>query len=144
MILEAEDTRSTPPKELPSERFTSLIELNRIEYLINSSRTYLTSTLDKLKAEGLQIFGFGASHSTGILVHTLGLANYIDFLVDHNTDKHGCYMPGTRLQVVDTQKIFNSSSTKVAIILAWQYYDQIRDYLLDNGFSGTIIKPILP
>ena len=143
VILEVDTCTKIPPN-LPPERFTSLLELYRIEYLINSSRAYLTSTLDTLKAEGLQVVGFGASHSTGILVHTLGLETYIDFLVDQNIDKHGFYMPGTSLQVFDTQSIFKSSSNKVAIILAWQYYDQIRTFLLENGFKGTIIRPILP
>ena len=67
----------------------------------------------------------------------------MDFLVDENEAKHGLYMPGTSLEVHKTEKLYNSENS-VALILAWQYFDLIREKLIKNKFKGIIVRPILP
>ena len=97
----------------------------------------------ELREKGYKIAGYGASHSTGILVHEFELSSQIDFLFDENNLKFGRYMPGTRLIVEDAKNIYLKKNIAV-IILAWQYFDKIREKLLENGFKGPIIKPVLP
>jgi len=125
-----------------NERFCNERELNGLYALIDSSRLYLQEFLNHAKQQNKKIIGYGASHSTGILVHTLSLFKYLDYLVDDNKLKHGCYMPGTDLVVKPSDQ--NINSCDVIVILAWQYFDQIRHRLLSLGFQGEIIKPILP
>ena len=90
-----------------------------------------------------KIIGYGASHSTGILVHHMAISKYLDYLVDENKVKVNKYMPGTDLKVFDAAKIEHDQKL-VIVVLAWQYYDQIRLKLINNNFPGIIIKPVLP
>tara|TARA_B100002019_G_scaffold180810_1_gene156113 strand:- start:4301 stop:5506 length:1206 start_codon:yes stop_codon:yes gene_type:complete len=125
------------------ERFSKAVELKGLEILIDSSRSHLKSNLDNLKNKKYKIIGFGASHSTGVLVKHFGLEKYLDYLVDENIDKHGLYMPGTSLQVKDCGVIYKEKNL-IILILAWQYFDLIREKLISNGFEGQILKPMLP
>jgi len=126
------------------ERFTSLYELNGLYELISASSNHLNATIDKLKTEGNIIAGYGASHSTGILVHHFQLASKLDFLVDENKKKQGLFMPGTDLLVYRPECINLHNKSFVVVVLAWQYFEQIRRKLIRSGFTGMIIKPVLP
>ena len=57
-------------------------------------QVHLENILNNYKRKNYKIIGYGASHSTGILVCNLDLTKYLDFLVDENKTKHGLYMPG--------------------------------------------------
>lgn len=130
-------------KSLNFERFSTKDEIKGLEFLLKASKMHLENTLNNLKSKNYKIIGYGASHSTGILVSNLGVAKYLDFLVDENKDKHGLYMPGSVLKVHKTDDLYNSQNS-VALILAWQYFDLIREKLINNNFKGIIIRPILP
>ena len=93
---------------------------------------------------GYQIIGFGASHSTGMLVHMFKLEKYLAFLIDENKDKIGKYMPGTQL-IVKTSDDLKPDDKTIVIVLAWQYYEQIKTKLIRKGFAqDEILKPMLP
>ena len=97
-----------------------------------------------LKNQGYEIYGFGASHSTGILVHSFGIQNLLTSLYDDNVRKHGLFMPGTSLEVISPEKLSILSEHKSAIvILAWQYFDSIAARIRSLGYNGKIIKPVL-
>ena len=53
-------------------------------------------------------------------------------------------MPGTSLQVHPVSTLLNEDANVAVVILAWQYFDEIFRKLRDLGFSGEIIRPILP
>lgn len=126
-----------------NERFTSREELLGLDKLKKISKKFIMNRIIELREKGYKIAGYGASHSTGILVHEFELFSQIDFLFDENNLKFGRYMPGTRLIVEDAKSIYLKKNIAV-IILAWQYFDKIREKLLENGFKGPIIKPVLP
>ena len=77
------------------------------------------------------------------MVKHFDLEQYLDYLVDENTDKHGLFMPGTSLEVKDCSGLYRDKNV-VILVLAWQYFDLIREKLIRNGFKGQILKPILP
>ena len=122
------------------ERFTEYNEYNGLNTLINKSKEYLLQQITQLRKEGYKIIGYGASHSTGILVHHFELSDKLDWLVDENSNKLNKYMPGTKLEVREV----SYDTRYVYVILAWQYFNQIRTKLRNAGFEGRILKPILP
>ena len=139
------DISSTDYKQcdVPLERFITPSELINLYQLVSYSSQLLHKQLQTLKADGYSIVGYGASHSTGILVHHFGITDYIDYLVDENLDKLSMFMPGTQHKVQSPDIIY--SIGKVAIVvLAWQYFDQILSKLSDRGFKGPVLKPVLP
>ena len=127
------------------ERFTTAHELAGLYDLIQASSSHLFALLTKFRSEGFKIIAYGASHSTGILVHQFNLCHMIDVLVDENPNKHGLFMPGTSIKVFSPNIIYENLSDKfVVVVLAWQYFSVIRDKLLQHGVKSPIIKPVLP
>ena len=72
----------------------------------------------------MRVVGLGASHSTTTLTYHFGLANYIEYLVDDNVLKHGCFSPGLHIPVNPVDRLYQDN-IDVAIILAWQHKDTI-------------------
>ena len=125
------------------ERFCNSTENKGLFKLIELSSEHLRETLSKLKSEGKKIIGYGASHSTGILVHQFELQNLLDGLVDENPNKQMKFMPGTSLKVENPTDYLKKPDI-CFVVLAWQYYEQIAEKLNKRGFEGIIIKPVLP
>tara|TARA_Y100001968_G_scaffold333701_1_gene398488 strand:+ start:2564 stop:3757 length:1194 start_codon:yes stop_codon:yes gene_type:complete len=125
------------------ERFNTLEEFRGLSYLIKSSKHYLKQLIIDYRKRGYTIIGYGASHSTGTLVHSFEISKHIDFLVDENLNKQGKFMPGTSLQVNSVKKI-KECPKSIVVVLAWQYYDQIRNKLILDNYEGPIVKPVLP
>tara|TARA_B100000674_G_C37981726_1_gene982862 strand:+ start:34894 stop:36108 length:1215 start_codon:yes stop_codon:yes gene_type:complete len=138
---QSEITKSITPKY---ERFTCKSELSDLKCLINYSALRIKEKLDSYLEKGFEIIGYGASHSTGMLVHMFGLEPYLSYLVDENQDKVDKYMPGTSLIVQNSNDLKPSKQT-IVIVLAWQYYEQIKTKLINKGFSAdAVLKPMLP
>ena len=128
---------------IESERFCNQVENEGLFKLVELSAKHLKETIVKLRSDNFKIIGYGASHSTGILVHQFELQNLLDGLVDENPNKLSKYMPGTSLEVEKPSTYINRDKI-CFVILAWQYYDQILAKLRESGFQGQIIKPVLP
>ena len=125
------------------ERFKSIEDFKSLEALVIASKQRLSEQLNYYKSLGYLIVAFGASHSTGTLIHHFDIVKDVDYLIDENVLKHGKYMPGTKLKVHKPNEVLKNKNTAV-IVLAWQYYEQIASKLRMGGFSGPIIKPVIP
>jgi len=127
------------------EAFTDVESFSGFRKFISSSREHLHERLLEFKNKSFKIVGFGASHSTGILVHSFDIKDSLSYLIDDNQAKHGLYMPGTSLIVKSPNCLLSDCSTDrtVVVILAWQYYDIIVDRIRALGFTGPIISPVL-
>lgn len=101
---------------------------------IAEAKNQLLELLQKLKAEGKKIAGFGASHSTTTLIYHFDLAPFIDYLVDDNQRKHGTFSPGYHLPVYPSEKLASDCPDYV-LILGWQHQNSIiaKHQLAGNG-----------
>ena len=137
-------SKDCKPQSLPPEEFNTVTSFVRLRHQISASRSYINQYMALLQAQCYSVYGYGASHSTGILVHDFNLKDTFSGIVDDNCIKHGLYMPGTsyKVQPVDALLSADPSSTAV-VILAWQYYSHIYNKLRKAGFTGLIIKPTL-
>ena len=88
--------------------------LNRI----TSYKKKLHLRLSNLKKEGKQIAGYGASHSSTLLVHQFDLNKYLNFIVDDNEIKHYTFSPNFKIPVLPSKKIY-TEKIKNVILLAW-------------------------
>lgn len=87
----------------------------------------LNSMLSDMKAKGLKIAGYGASARGNTLITYFGIGTqYLDFLVDKNTLKHGLYSPNTRIPIKPTKAI-EEEKPDVLFVLAWNFFDEIRE-----------------
>lgn len=87
---------------------------------IEAAKAQFVALLDRLKAEGKTIAGYGASPTVTTLLNEFDLAKRIDFLVDDNPVKQNTFSPGHHLRVYPSDAIYEKQADAVAV-LAWNY-----------------------
>lgn len=126
----------------------NLSGINKIHYFkklkqrINSIGRNLVKILENYKKKNIKLIGYGASHSTTILIHEFRLNKYLKFILDDNPIKQGLYSPGFHIPVLNGNKIMNDFNS-VVIILAWQHQNKIIQRnikFLKQG--GKFISPL--
>jgi SAM-dependent methyltransferase len=86
----------------------------------------LRAMLDRLKAEGKTIAGYGASARGNTLLTYFGIGTqYLDFLVDKNPLKQGMVTPNTRIPIRPVEAI-EEERPDVLFMLAWNFFAEIR------------------
>lgn len=117
---------------------STFLELNEN---LSSKKSELIRYLDIQKRANKKIVGFGASHSTTTLIYEFGLAKYLDFIVDDNSQKHGTFSPGYNIPVLPSAAL-NNRDVDILVILAWQHQSAIMER--HNHFleKGTIAIPL--
>lgn len=126
-----------------------LIGLNKTETFknyvnqINCRRDELMSLLAGLKAKGKSIAGYGSPAKAVTLMYHFGLdKDIIDFIVEDNTLKQGCYTPGFRVPILSVDALYDRKPDYV-LILAWNFADPIiarhRQYA---GVQSRFIVPL--
>lgn len=101
--------------------------------------------LKSIKNKNMKLIGYGASHSTTILIHQFGLNKFLDFIVDDNKIKQGLFSPGFHIPVFKGEKIYENFKNSV-IVLAWQHQNKIikkNKKYLKNGGKFIIPLPYL-
>ena len=84
--------------------------LNELEYFkkfkkrIDKIGEKIIKTLKSIKKKNMKLIGYGASHSTTILIHQFGLNKFLDFIVDDNKIKQGLFSPGFHIPVLKEKK----------------------------------------
>lgn len=125
------------------------IRLDRPETLqaysarIDAVKAELTALLQKLKAEGKSIAGFGAPAKATTLMYHFGFGpDIIDFIADDSPLKQGLYSPGLHIPVVPSSEIYERNPDYL-VILAWNFAEPImakHAAFKENG--GHFIIPL--
>jgi SAM-dependent methyltransferase len=87
---------------------------------IRAARDQFVGLLDRLKAAGRTVAGYGASPTVTTLISQFELAGRIDFLVDDNPVKQHTLSPGHHIPVYPSEAIYDRGADVVAV-LAWNY-----------------------
>ena len=112
--------------------------VKRVDAIGSELRTMLAD----MKAKGLKIAGYGASARGNTLITYYGIGpQYLDFLVDKNTLKHGLYSPNTRIPIKPIEAI-ETEKPDVLFMLAWNFFDEIKEQ--QAGFLASGGKFLVP
>ncbi|HVF93168.1 MAG TPA: class I SAM-dependent methyltransferase [Sphingomonas sp.] len=104
----------------------------------------IRAMLDELKAQGLKIAGYGASARGNTLLTYFGIdGRYLDYLVDKNPLKQGLYSPNTRIPIKSLNALA-SEPPDVLLVLAWNFFDEIRSQQADFAARGGRFLVPLP
>ena len=127
-------------KLLKNEESHSISNLNRWKNFANQSINHKNKFLNIIK-NYKNIIGYGSSARSSTFLNFSGVNNNkIKYIVDNNPLKQNKYTSGTNIKIIDPS-IVKWKDEDTILILAWNFYDEIVDYLKENGFSGNIIKP---
>ncbi|HER27202.1 MAG TPA: methyltransferase domain-containing protein [Rhodospirillales bacterium] len=120
-----------------SERVADLSEAERANGLdkletfvafaehVRKSREELNAAIDKFRADGKTIVGYGAPAKGNTLLTFLGVGpDKIAYIADKSPLKQGRYTPGTHIPVVDPARLLEEQPDYV-LLLAWNFAEEI-------------------
>ena len=109
---------------------------------IERAKADTLAVLQKLKAEGKSVAGYGASATTTTLVYHFGMGGLIDYLVDDYPAKQGTFSPGLHLPVLPSEALYERRPAAV-VVMAWRYYEPImRRHQKYSAQGGKFIVPM--
>jgi hypothetical protein len=105
-------------------------------------RSILKGLID-LKSDGKTIAAYGAPAKGNTMLNYLGIGpDFIDFTVDRNPTKQGCFLPGSRIPVYSPDKI-TQTKPDYLLILPWNLKDEIMEQMAGiRNWGGQFIIPI--
>jgi hypothetical protein len=110
---------------------------------VSESKLALYDLIASLKKPGVRIYGIGAPSRASTLINYVGLDDSILDAVMEVTGSHklNCYMPGTRIPVLDEAKLY-ADQPEYALLLSWHIADELAVNLRKRGYKGTFIAPL--
>lgn len=141
IYIEHGDEPSDQVRELLDEE--ARLGLNSLNYFesfgqrVTALQDELVALLDRLRASGKTIAGYGAAAKGTTLLNASGVRpEHLDFIVDRNFHKHGQFMPGLKTPISETERLLSERPDYV-LLLAWNCKDEIiqqqSDYLAAGG-----------
>jgi hypothetical protein len=132
-------------KQLNREKLTVTTKKSFDEFARKTvlSKLALNSLLLNIKKSGGRIYGISAPSRASTLINYTGLDDkIIDFVVEiKGSYKIGNYVPGTRIPIMDEEKLFKDQP-EYALLLSWHIAEELIFNLSKKGFKGNFIIPL--
>jgi SAM-dependent methyltransferase len=141
IYVEKQESTSARVKEMlrteRSEKVDQIYYYRDFAIRVQTIRSGLRTLLQRLKNDGARIAAYGAAAKGSTLINYSGIGReFLDFVVDRNTHKHGMYMPGQRIPVMPPGALLDRRPDYV-LLLTWNFADEIleqqKEYRLGGG-----------
>jgi SAM-dependent methyltransferase len=148
MVQLAGASRRVEPSVASLIEFESNLGLYRPETFkffagkVDALKAQTLDLLRELKDQGKSIAGFGASITVTTLIYHFEIGEFLEYLVDDNPAKQGCFSPGRHLPVFSSDALYERKPDYV-VILAWRFFEPIvkkNHAFLKQG--GHFIVPV--
>ena len=105
---------------------------------VAATKTQLIDLLDRLKNEGKNIIGYGASGRGTTIMNYCGIdGKYLDYVVDDAPAKQGFFTPGTHVPIKPWEYVATTDFPDYIVLFAWAFTDEVvkkrQDYLKKGG-----------
>ena len=107
------------------------------------SKLDLLALLGSIRKQGGRVYGVGAPSRASTLINYTGLDDgVVDCVLEVSTShKLHKYIPGTRIPVVDEQKLY-VDQPEYALLFSWHIGKELAANLQKKGFRGKFIVPL--
>jgi D-mycarose 3-C-methyltransferase len=109
---------------------------------VRRKRETIRSLISDITEGDATVVGYGASAKGNIILNYCDIGSYqIDYIVDEMEAKQGKYSPGQSIPV-RSPNVFHEDQPEYTVLLAWNYWELIREKesnYLDSG--GTFVLP---
>jgi SAM-dependent methyltransferase len=114
------------------------------EFSINSiahAKALKASVEDQI-SRGRKLIGYGASARSSTLLNFCQInRKHLGCIADQNPLKHNQYTPGTDILILPPDEALASNPDTI-VLLAWNFQEEILNYLKKIGFHGEVIIPL--
>ena len=93
--------------------------LNFNQKKILKCRLKINNYFKKIKKSEFKIICFGTGHVMNIFIHSLKIKNFIDYAVDDNINKKNLYLPGTKINIKNSEIL--SKEKKFLCLMSLNY-----------------------
>lgn len=108
----------------------------------NQHRDTFVALLEEARNGGQKIIGYGASARSSTLLNFAKVGiDLLPLIADKNPLKQGKYTAGTHIPIVSPETALAGSPDTV-VILAWNFTNEIMEYLASLGYTGSYIIPL--
>lgn len=105
------------------------------------SREELISLVRDIYEKGESIAVVSTPAKGNTLLNYTGIGRYISFATDKSKLKQGRYTPGTQIKVYSDEHLIDMQPD-YALVLAWNFFDEIRENVKKAGYTGKFIHPL--
>ena len=103
---------------------------------VYSIRSNVRKNFTKLKNKYKKIIGYGSPAKATTALNFFGISKELDFVVEDNKLKHGKFIPGVKIPILNKNKI--QSRDNPIVVLAWNFYNEIRSN--NNNLTDKFIN----
>lgn len=116
-------------------------DLERFAVMTKEHREDLANTILDFKRLGKSIAVVSTPAKGNTLLNYTGIGRYIDFSTDKSKLKQGRFTPGTQIEVFSDDELIKRQPDYV-MVLAWNFFDEIKENVKKKGFKGKFIRPL--
>ncbi len=122
---------ATPQYYRHFDRAVVEVKMQLLEFLIRARR------------EGRRVAGYGAPAKGNTLLNYCGIhTEFVEFTVDRNPHKQGCFLPGSRIPIYPPEHILETRPDYV-LILPWNIAEEVMDQMAAiRTWGGQFVIPI--
>ena len=107
---------------------------------VKNVKTKALEKLEKILDDDKKIIGYGAPAKATTILNYFGLSDsHLKFTVDDNNLKHNKFIPGTNIEIKSLESV-NPLDYDYVLVLAWNFYEQIRKSNKQNFSKAKFIK----
>ena len=107
---------------------------------VEAVRAGLLAFLREAREQGKRVAAYGAAAKGNTLLNYCGVgADLVACVVDRNPHKQGCFMPGSRIPILDPSRLAELRPDYV-LILPWNLKDEITTQMAElSGWGGRFV-----